>query len=149
MHEEQDITNKGFNQSGTGAIGIVKSEVNAERKRRTFTSEYKLKILTELDRCSTVAQRGAVLRKEGLFSSSVSDWRQQRAQGALSALSPKRGRPAAAPASQDALKLAALERENASLQRRLAQAEAIIEVQKKVSEIFGITLQKPQSSDAE
>jgi len=87
---------------------------------------------------------GALLRREGLYSSHLTTWRRQREEGSLAALSPKkRGRPAA-PASPLARRVAALERENARLTQRLQQAETIITVQKKLSEALGIA---PPSGD--
>ena len=88
---------------------------------------------------------GALLRREGLYSSNLTTWRKQRAEGQLSALSPKkRGRKAKArnPLAQ---KVAELERETQKLKGKLKQAETIIEVQKKISEILGIPLESPNS----
>ena len=103
-------------------------EVMPKAKRRRFTAKYKLDIIAEADRCTEPGQIGALLRREGLYSSHLSQWRQQRQKGALQALTAqKRGRKA-----QDAMmaELTKLRRENQSLRTRLEQAAAIIDVQK-------------------
>ena len=115
-------------------------EVTERAARRRFTAEYKLRMVRQADACAGSGELGALLRREGLYSSHLTAWRRQWEQGSLAALSPKkRGRPAA-PSSPLARRVAELERENAQLTQRLRQAEAIISVQKKVSEILGIPL---------
>ena len=109
----------------------VDPEVLEKPVRRRFTAEYKLGVLREAERCGEPGQMGALLRREGLYSSHLTEWRRQRERSALAGLAPKkRGRvgPADHPL---ATRVAELERENAHLTRRLAQAETIIEVQKK------------------
>jgi transposase len=119
---------------------VPDSEVRERAARRRFTAEYKLRIVREADACTGAGELGALLRREGLYSSHLATWRRQRDAGALSALSPKtRGRPAPA-ASPLARRVAELEREKVRLERRLKQAETIIEVQKKISEVLGISL---------
>ena len=100
----------------------------------------KLRILGETDRAADTGGIGAILRREGLYSSALTEWRRQRAVGALGALSPARRGPKTAPANPLAGELAALQRDNARLARRLARAEAIIDLQKKVAELLGIPL---------
>jgi transposase-like protein len=118
----------------------------AKATRRRFTADYKLRILDEADACTTSGAIGALLRREGLYSSHLTTWRQQRQQGALAALAAKRrGRPAAMPAPW-ARRVAELERENARLERRLKQAETIIAAQKKLSEILGAPLAPHEQS---
>lgn len=108
----------------------------ARARRRQFTVAYKLRILHEADHCA-IGQLGALLRREGLYSSHLSNWRQQRAAGTLAALAPqRRGRPATAP---EARELAQLREENARLTRKLAAAETVIDVQKKVATLLGLT----------
>lgn len=112
-------------------------EVVEKPKRRRFTAEYKLRVLREADAC-TAGELGALLRREGLYSSNLTAWRRQRAKGELAALSPKqRGRKAK---SSDAKtkRLAELEQENQRLLQRLKQAEAVIEVQKKVAALLNL-----------
>lgn len=104
------------------------SEVIARPVRRRFTAEYKLRILQEADRCAP-GELGALLRREGLYSSNLSKWRRQRQTGQLAGLRPKqRGRKVDAQAQE----LARLEREKARLQAQLERAELIIEAQKKL-----------------
>ena len=115
-------------------------EVSERAARRRFTAEYKLRVLRQADACAGTGELGALLRREGLYSSHLTTWRRQREQGSLAALSPqKRGRPGVPP-SPLARRVAELERENIRLTHRLQQAETIIAVQKKVSEILGIPL---------
>src|SRR3990167_2102686 len=115
-------------------------EVAERAARRRFTAEYKRRVLQEADACAGTGELGGLLRREGLYSSHLTTWRRQREQGMLAALSPKkRGRPAA-PSSPLARRVADLEREKARREGRLKQAETIIEVQKKISEILGIPL---------
>ena len=109
--------------------------------RRRFTVEYKLRVLSQADACGHQPGKvGELLRREGLYASHLSSWRKQREHGALAALaSKKRGRKASPP---DPLvrENQRLQRENERLSARLRQAETIIDVQKKVSEILGIPL---------
>jgi transposase len=115
-------------------------EVAERAARRRFTAEYKLGVLRQADACAGTGELGALLRREGLYSSHLTTWRRQREQGSLAALSPKkRGRPGVPP-SPLARRVAELERENARLSQRLQQAETIIAVQKKLSEALGISL---------
>lgn len=116
-------------------------EVPERAQRRQFTATYKLRILEEADGCTAAGQLGALLRREGLYSSHLAEWRRHRAQGTLAALAPgRRGRPAA---SAPAAEFTHLRQENERLTRQLAVAEAIIEIQKKVSSLLGLT----QASD--
>ncbi len=111
-------------------------EVPAKARRRTFTAKYKLEILAEADGCSEPGEIGKLLRREGLYSSHLSKWRDQREAGALAASTPKkRGRK---PRTDDpqAPRVSELERQNARLRRKLEQAETIIEVQKKLSQML-------------
>ena len=102
------------------------SEVIARPVRRRFTAEYKLRILQEADRCAP-GELGALLRRDGLYSSNLSKWRRQRQAGQLAGLKPrKRGRKVDAQAQE----LARLEREKARLQAQLERAELIMEAQK-------------------
>jgi len=99
----------------------------ARARRRQFTVAYKLRILHEADHCA-IGQLGALLRREGLYSSHLSNWRQRRAAGTLAALAPqRRGRPATSATERE---LAQLREENARLTRKLAAAETVIDVQK-------------------
>jgi transposase-like protein len=109
-------------------------EVLAKAVRRRFTAEHKLRVLREADRCAA-GQLGALLRREGLYSSHLTEWRRQREQSALAALAAtRRGRPGRHPL---AIRVAELEREITHLKQRLQQAETIIEVQKKSPNCWG------------
>ena len=114
-------------------------EVPEKKPRRNFTAQYKLRILEEAEACAGTGQIGAVLRREGLYYSNLTTWKRQKEEGLLEALSPKkRGRKVKEknPLSQ---KVTQLERENERLRKKLKQAETIIDVQKKISEILGIS----------
>lgn len=120
-------------------------EVPEKKPRRRFSAAYKLRILREYESCRQPGEIGALLRREGLYHSNISAWRRQRDQGALQGLFPKkRGRKARKPDPM-AQKVARLERENKQLTKKLKQAETIIEVQKKISELLGI----PQENTGE
>lgn len=120
-------------ENGTTAARVPDPEVTPKAKRRRFSAEYKLRILREADACSQPGEIGALMRREGLYSSLLSDWRRQREAGSLEGLrSKKRGRKA----RPEKKRIAKLERENARLRHRLEQAEAIIEVQKKLARML-------------
>lgn len=110
-------------------------EVPEKAKRRTYSAAYKLRVLQEADACSKPGEIGALLRREGLYSSLLAKWRKQRDAGALAGLSKKRGRKPK-PVTAEARRVVALERENVRLKRQLEKAETIIEVQKKLSRIL-------------
>ena len=115
-------------------------EVSERPQRRRFTAEYKLKILREADEAGP-GEQGALLRREGLYSSHLVAWRKQRASGELAGLEPqKRGRKATKRRDAVALENERLRRENERLQHRLMQAEVIIGVQKKFASALGIKL---------
>ncbi len=116
---------------------IPDPEVPEKARRRRFKAAYKLEILKTVDACTESGEVGALLRREGLYSSHLSKWRQQRDVGALAGLRPrKRGRKAR-PVDPQAKRITQLERENERLRHKLEQAEMIIDVQKKLSRILG------------
>ncbi len=115
--------------------------------RRRFTAEYKLRILHEADRSTASGQLGVLLRREGLYSSLLSTWRQQRAEGTLAGLTPKRRGRKANPDAPLIAENQRLKRETQRLTAKLRQAETIIEVQKKLSEILGIPLPPPDNNE--
>ena len=117
--------------------------------RRRFTAEYKLRILHEADQCTASGELGALLRREGLYSSLLSTWRHQRDQGTLAGLSPKRRGRKANPDAPLIAENQRLMRETQRLAAKLRQAETIIEVQKKLSEILGIPLPPADNSGNE
>jgi transposase-like protein len=115
-------------------------EVPERAVRRRFTAEYKLRILREADACDQPGQLGALLRREGLYASHLTTWRQQRDEATVAGLTPKRRGRKASPDASLAAENDRLRRENQRLAAKLRQAETIIEVQKKLSEILGIPL---------
>ena len=128
-------------------VQVPEPEVLPRAKRRRFSAEYKLRILEEVDGCTQRGQIGALLRREGLYSSHLSTWRQQRLLGQLEGLSPKkRGRKPQDPAVEEA---ARLRRENERLRARLEQAEMIIDVQKKLSNLLGLTPDETEMDESE
>ena len=128
-----------FSSSSAGAepAGGDDPEVLEKATRRRFTDKYKLSILEEADRCEKPGQLGALLRREGLYSSSLSTWRRQRELGSLKALAPrKRGRKPN-PQEKQNRRVAELEREVQQLRQKLTQAETIIDVHKKSQACWG------------
>lgn len=123
----------------------VKVEAKAERRR--FTAEYKLKVIGEADKCQKSGEIGALLRREGLYWSNLSNWRKQRASGELAGLTAKKRGPGRQEKNPLSERVKQLERENCRLQRRADLAEGIVELQKKVSEILGIGLAKSPETD--
>ena len=116
------------------------SEVPEKPVRRRFDAAYKQRIVEEADGLSQPGELGQLLRREGLYSSQLSTWRRQREEGVLAGLTPKQRGRKATRKDVAALENERLRRENERLVQRLKQAETIIEVQKKVSEILGIAL---------
>jgi transposase len=115
-------------------------EVLAKARRRRFTAEYKLKVVGEADRCRRPGEVGALLRREGLYSSHLAAWRRARARGELAGLGPRKRGPKPRPVDPNAKRIVELEREVRRLRARAERAEALVEVQKKVSELLGIEL---------
>lgn len=115
-------------------------EVPAKSRRRSFTAEYKRKVLAEADAITQRGELGALLRREGLYSSHLVEWRRLAKSGALGALVPKKRGPKTKKRDERDEKIAKLERELAREIKRREHAEIIIEVQKKVSQLLGIVL---------
>jgi transposase len=120
-------------------------QVIPKAERRRFSAAYKQRILAEADACTERGQIGALLRREGLYSSHLDKWRKQRQRGVLQALTPQKRGPKPDP---QAAEIAQLRRENEQLRTRLQRAEHIIEVQKKLAELLG-TLPPETPSSAE
>ena len=118
-------------------------EVPAKPERRRFSAEYRLRMLKEADACKKPGELGALLRREGLYSSLLTNWRRQRDHGALREMRGRRRGPKPRPVDP---RVKPLEAENRRLQRKLQRAETIITLQKKVAEILGIPL-KPLDND--
>jgi transposase len=135
--------------SSGSEIGFIaqETEVPSKPRRRRFTAEYKRKILEEVAACSKPGEIGALLRREGLYSSSLGEWRRAQERGALAGLTPKRRGPAPKIPHPLERKILELQREVSRLQRRAERAEGLVELQKKVSELLGIQLPKPPDEE--
>lgn len=114
-------------------------EVVEKKPRRKFTAAYKLRILQEADACVEPGGIGKLLRREGLYSSHLTTWRTQREHGQLHALAPKKRGRKKKENNPLARRVAQLESKNRRLEKKLKQAELIIEAQKKISQILGLT----------
>jgi len=115
---------------------IPDPEVSTRPKRRRFTAAYKARIVEEAQRCTDPGEIGALLRREGLYSSALTQWRRQYQAGALKGLTDdKRGRKRTRDARDEELQR--LRRDNERLNKKLRQAELIIEIQKKVAAMLG------------
>ncbi len=130
--------------SSVVAVPSVKeTEVLAKAKRRGFTAEYKQRILDEVDRATASGEVGAILRREGLYSSHLTAWRRLRESGELSALEPRKRGPKPKTVTAEDREKRDLRKKLALAEARLKRAEALLDLQKKVSEIFGIELPPP------
>ena len=152
MRSRTDVVDNGRERSlvvevprGTSTTARPDAEVVARAKRRRFTAKYKLHILEEAEACRAPGEVGALLRREGLYSSQLTQWRRARREGSLKALAKQRGPKGRR--DQEAVELEQLRKENARLRRRLEQAQTILEIQKKASEILGIPLNSPSGDD--
>jgi transposase-like protein len=127
-------------KTGTSSLaapaGAASEEVVARPARQRFTAEYKLRILQEAERAGP-GQVGALLRREGLYSSHLTTWRQQRESGSLAAVAAKKPGPKVDPQAEE---LARLQRENAKLQAKLARADLIIDAQKKLLVLLNLPI---------
>lgn len=122
-------------KSSNGQVSLPDPEVVPKAERRRFSAEYKRRILRAAEACTQPGEVGALLRGEGLYSSHLTTWRQQRRRGELQGLTPaKRGRKA----DPQAAEIARLQRENERLKAQLERAELIIDVQKKLSQMLGL-----------
>lgn len=123
----------------------VDAEVPAKAKRRSFTAEYKKRILAEADEATEPGAIGALLRREGLYSSHLTTWRQERAAGIEQAFTKKRGPIARRSAMTE--ENAKLRRQNERLTEELRKAKLIIDVQKKVAALLGQTMPEIDPED--
>ena len=130
----------GVSAGGGSGVG-PDPEVVEKAKRRQFSPEYKLRVLREADACRGDGQIGALLRREGLYSSHLVTWRRLRESGALAGMRAKKRGPRG---RVEDPRLKQQERQIARLQRQLKQAVTIIEIQKKVAGILGIPLNAPE-----
>lgn len=124
-------------------IKAQETEVLATKaKRRSFTAQYKRDIVKRAEACKEPGQIGALLRKEGLYSSHLTTWRQELLERDLAALAPKKRGPQTLEIDPRDQELATLRRENARLLLRAERAELLVEIQKKVSMLLGVELPK-------
>ena len=123
------------------ALGPPDPEVLENPTRRKFTAEYKLNILRLAEDCNNPGSLGALLRREGLYYSNLATWRQQRDNGTLKALQPRKRGPKVKGPDPLMIEVGRLRQENERLQKRLTQAELIIDAQKKISQILGLTME--------
>jgi transposase-like protein len=127
------------------ATEVRDTEVVAKAKRRRFSAEYKRRILQEAEKARSSGEIGALLRREGLYSSHLTTWRAARNRGELAGLAEKQRGPKPKPRDERDRRIAELERELARARRNLERAEAVIEVQKKLSILLGVEL--PEASE--
>jgi len=120
-------------------------QVVAKPRRRVFTAEYKRRILKAADACATPGAVGALLRREGLYSSHLVVWRLARARGELAALMPKKRGRKPTPVDPRARKIAELERHLAQVTARAERAEALVELQKKLAALLGRPLESERA----
>jgi len=121
--------------SSENVVAVPDPEVEGRAKRRRFTADYKARILREAERCKEPGEIGALLRREGLYSSHLITWRRQRERDGVAGLSRKRGRKAD-PDRELVKKNAQLEGANRRLSKKLQEAEIIIAFQKKMAELW-------------
>ncbi len=121
-------------------------EVVATARRRQYSMSEKRRIVAAADACEQPGELGALLRKEGIYSSMLSTWRKQVRSAPQAHNAPRRG-PKPDPARTEKLKIEKLERDKARLKRDLAQARLIIDVQKKVAALLGVTMPTSPADD--
>ena len=136
-------------QEETTEIGRPDPEVKLATPRRQFSAKEKLRILEEADACTEAGEIGALVRREGIYSSYLSRWRRARDRGQLDGLSAKKRGPKRTVDRELAEENATLRRENERLRVRLEQAETIIEVQKKLSQMLGLATPTQESPERE
>ena len=133
-------TDGGRRPTAVPAPVAASPELSDRPRRRTFTAKDKLRILADADRAAATGGIGAILRREGLYSSALTSWRRQRDAGAIGGLSPAMRGPKTAEPNPLATELTRLQQDHARLTQRLTRAEAIIDIQKKVAALLGIPL---------
>ena len=142
-HEPNRRPGSNGSHAQTDKLAPPDPQVVPKAERRRFSAEYKQRILAEADACRERGQIGALLRREGLYSSHLDKWRKQRQRGVLQGLTPQKRGPKPDP---QAAEIAQLRRENEQLRTRLQRAEHIIEVQKKLAELLGMLPPESPSS---
>jgi transposase len=131
------LLNKNKTPSSTSS---APTEVTEKATRRKFTAKYKLRILEAVEACTEPGEVGALLRREGLYTSHLTHWRSARRSGSLGALAPQKRGPKVVEADPRDMRIIELERDLRKATARADRAEALVDIQKKVSQILGIVL---------
>jgi transposase len=137
--ERSEPSRSGVEANSKMPLTPVDPEVEAKARRRQFSAKYKCRILEEADK-GVEGAIASLLRREGLYSSHLTTWRKQRAKGEIAGLEPQKRGKKPAPKNPLAGDMHRLTRENRRLQQRLRQAEIIIDVQKKLCDVLGLTV---------
>ena len=137
--ERSEPERRGGGSAPASAPVAADPEVSSHRVRRKFSAAYKRRILQETDKCQS-GELGAFLRREGLYYSNLTKWRKQRESGELSGLQPRKRGKKPNPDKPLIQENERLRRENMRLEKRLHQAETIIDVQKKLCDLLGLTV---------
>jgi transposase len=133
---------------GSGTKSVVPNpEVPEKASRRNYTAEYKRRILREAADCKKQGQVGALLRREGLYSSNLTAWRHQVERGTLDALSSKKRGPKSRKPDPSVRRITEQEKEIQKLQAKLKKAELIIDAQKKIAEIFQLLREQKEGEN--
>lgn len=151
--QPEEVPGKGSGKGDSARVSspsrdsaIPDPEVSSVPKRRRFSADYKARVVEEAETCTEAGAIGALLRREGLYSSQLSKWRELYRSGALQALrDDKRGRKSRKHPLED--EVAQLRKQNDRLSCRLERAETIIEIQKKVASMLGIPLNSVEKAD--
>ncbi len=130
---------------GQATVVAEDVQVAAKPKRRTYRAEYKRRILKEADACATPGAVGALLRREGLYSSHLVVWRRARRRGELAALTPKKRGRKPTPVDPRDRKIGELERQLVQMTGRAERAEALVELQKKLAALLGRPLESERA----
>jgi transposase-like protein len=146
--ERSETSRNGGASIRVAAAAPADPEVSAKAERRKFSAAYKRSILAEADRGGPGAIAG-ILRREGLYSSHLTTWRKQRESGEIAGLEPRKRGKKPVPKNPLAGDMRRLERENRRLQKRLRQAEIIIDVQKRLCDVLGLTVPPIEQSEDE
>ncbi len=125
-------------EDASSMVAPMNPEVVATAKRRQFSPSERRRILTAADRCNKNGEIGALLRREGIYSSQLATWRKRREATEHAALAPQKRGPKADPALAESRRVAELTKDNERLRRKLAQAHTIIDVQKKLCTLLGL-----------
>jgi transposase len=133
--------------SPSSVTPALSCEVVPQARRRSFSNASKRRILEAVDRCTQPGEIGALLRREGVYSSSLSTWRRQREATDLAALAPRKRGPKADPGRADSVLIAQLTRDNQRLQVSLDKANLVIEVQKKLAVLLGLATAEDKPSN--